>query len=213
MKSFRYRFPFLLAFCALPLLAQPKPKIESDSRLPDARVNTPYITTLSVRGGTAPYAWDVVDGSLPQGMILIGLTGTVGGIPTSAGDFKVTIRVTDAANNQDSQAFRLTVISSEPGPSIDTTSLPAGVVGTAYSANFTASSGTPPYTWLISAGALPSGISLDGSSGALSGTPTTAGNADFTARVSDSTNQSATKQFRITVNPAAPCPRPSQRRR
>ena len=73
---------------------------------------------------------------------------------------------------------------------ITTSSLPNGTVGTAYSATLSASGGTTPYTWSISAGSLPAGLTLNASTGAITGTPTTAGTFSFTAKVTDSSSPS-----------------------
>jgi len=86
-------------------------------------------------------------------------------------------------------------------PKITTTSLPGGVHGSAYSATLKASGGKTPYTWSISAGSLPAGLTLSASTGVISGTPTTAGTSNFTVRVTDSESPtvSATKALSITI--------------
>ena len=71
-----------------------------------------------------------------------------------------------------------------------TTSLPAGSTGTAYSATLSAQAGNPPYTWSISAGSLPAGLSLNGSTGVISGTPSGSGTSSFTVKVSGATGWS-----------------------
>ncbi len=86
---------------------------------------------------------------------------------------------------------------------IDTSSLPDGQVGVAYSATLQASLGTPPYTWSISAGSLPAGLTLAGNSGEISGTPTTEGLSAFTVMVADANSSSDTKELSINVTAAA----------
>lgn len=86
--------------------------------------------------------------------------------------------------------------------SISTTSLPSGTVGTAYSATLSASGGTSPYSWNTASGSLPAGLSLS-STGAITGTPTTAGTYSFTLQVSDGAGHSASAAYTVTVNPAA----------
>jgi hypothetical protein len=83
---------------------------------------------------------------------------------------------------------------------IITSSLPSGTGGSAYSQTLQASGGTIPYTWSITSGSLPSGLSLNSSNGIISGTPTSAGTYTFTVQLRDSTNQTLTKVLSITIN-------------
>jgi hypothetical protein len=89
---------------------------------------------------------------------------------------------------------------------LTTTSLPNGTVGAAYSSTLTATGGVTPYAWSIVAGSLPAGLSLNAQSGTISGTPTSAGTANFTVRVTDAQNpaDTADKAFSLTINGAAP---------
>jgi Putative Ig domain len=90
--------------------------------------------------------------------------------------------------------------SSPAQPQITTTSpLPGGQTTVAYSTALSATGGTPPYTWSVSAGAPPSGLTLS-SAGVLSGTPTAAGPASFTAKVTDAAAQSATAPLQMTID-------------
>jgi len=87
-----------------------------------------------------------------------------------------------------------------------------GTVGTAASLQMSASGGTPPFSW--SATGLPSGLSINSSTGLISGTPTTAGtsNVTVTARDSASTPQSGSTSFTWTVNPVGGgCSSPGQK--
>jgi hypothetical protein len=88
---------------------------------------------------------------------------------------------------------------------ITTTSLPNGTAGIAYSSPITASGGTPPYTY--SASNLPSGLTINGTTGAITGTPaqSSIGTASAAIKVTDSTtpsSQSATSNLSITISPA-----------
>jgi len=84
---------------------------------------------------------------------------------------------------------------------ITTTTIPTAFLNTPYSTTLLASGGTPPYTWSITAGALPTGLSLS-AAGVISGTPgpKTAGVANFTVRVTDSIPATASQALSLTVN-------------
>jgi hypothetical protein len=85
---------------------------------------------------------------------------------------------------------------------ISTSSLPNGVVGSAYSALLHASGGTSPYTWTVQSGQPPLGLALSGTSGTIAGTPTTAETSPFTIGVHDATGAAASKAFSITISDA-----------
>ncbi|MGH9534705.1 MAG: Ig domain-containing protein [Terriglobales bacterium] len=82
--------------------------------------------------------------------------------------------------------------------SVATTTLPAGTTGQAYAATLAATGGTAPYSWAITQGQLPSGLSL-AASGAVSGTPQSAGSATITAQVIDSKGAAATAAVSISI--------------
>ncbi len=69
---------------------------------------------------------------------------------------------------------------------INTPALPNAITQTAYSGALSATGGTTPYTWSVTSGSLPPGLNLNSSSGAITGTPTTAGTFTFTAQAKDS---------------------------
>ncbi len=95
---------------------------------------------------------------------------------------------------------------STPSPLVITTaSLPSGTRGAAYSAGLGASGGTAPYTWTLSGGQLPPGLSLSGQ-GSITGTPSNSGLYPFSVQVRDSAAapQSATANFSIQVAEPAP---------
>lgn len=85
-----------------------------------------------------------------------------------------------------------------PPPAVSTTSLPNGMVGSAYNATLNATGGTPPYTWTES-GTLPPSLALS-TSGNLSGTPTAAGTWNFVVQVTDANSASATQALSVTIN-------------
>ncbi|MBZ5623165.1 MAG: putative Ig domain-containing protein [Acidobacteriia bacterium] len=83
---------------------------------------------------------------------------------------------------------------------ITTTSpLPQGLVSTSYAQTFAVAGGTPAYTWSITAGSLPAGLSLNASTGAITGTPTTAATSSFTVNVVDSLGVGASRDFTLSI--------------
>ena len=86
------------------------------------------------------------------------------------------------------------------GVQITTSSLPNGTVQAAYSATLQATGGTTPYTWSVLSGSLPAGLTLTAASGAISGTPTTAGTSTFTIQVTDNGGNKASAGFTVTIN-------------
>jgi RHS repeat-associated protein len=83
---------------------------------------------------------------------------------------------------------------------ITTSGLSDGTAHQAYSATLSADGGTQSYTWSISSGTLPSGLSLNASTGVISGTPTTAASpTDLTVEVTDSSNPQKTDQAVLSI--------------
>ncbi|MFI6235468.1 putative Ig domain-containing protein [Micromonospora sp. NPDC050784] len=178
---------------------------------PAGEVSVPYSNQLTVNGGTAPFAWSISAGSLPPGVTINASTGLLSGTPTTAGTFSFTVRVVDASSQAATQALSIVIA---PLPTLTFPPPPQGQVGIAYSSQLTVNGGTGPFAWSVSAGSLPPGVTLNPSTGLLSGTPTTAGNFSFTVRVVDSFGQAATRtvSLGITASPtlAFPPPPPGQ---
>ncbi|MGD0271548.1 MAG: putative Ig domain-containing protein, partial [Candidatus Sulfotelmatobacter sp.] len=174
----------------------------SSSSLASGVVGTAYSATLKATGGTAPYHFTVVSGTLPTGLSLSSTTGVVSGMPAASGLFSFTGQVSDSSNPAQT-AQRVFPISINPlnGVAVTTLALPTGIVGTTYSTTLAASGGTYPYSWTVVSGALPAGITLS-KSGTISGTPTGAGKFNFRAQVTDSSSpvQTASQPFSITLS-------------
>lgn len=176
------------------------PVMIAANALPQGTVGVAYsASAMGASGGTPPYTWSVVSGALPAGLTLSS-SGTITGTPTAAGQASFTVQAADSAAKSTTAPFSITVA---PAPlSVSRSTFPDATVGTFYSTTMQAAGGTPPYTWSIAVGAAPLGTTLS-SSGVLKGTPTSAGLASFTVRVTDSAGASATAPLAIRVAAAA----------
>lgn len=140
-------------------------------------------TTFAASGGTAPYTYSITAGSTPAGLTLNTSTGALTGTPTAGGSFSFTVSATDANSFTANDPVTLTV--NAPTITLSPLTLPTGTYGSAYTTvTLTAAGGTSPYTYSVTSGALPTGLSLS-SSGILSGTATAAGTYNFTVQASD----------------------------
>jgi large repetitive protein len=163
---------------------------------PGGEVGVTYSDQLTVTGGTSPFTWSVSSGSLPPGVTLGASTGLLSGTPTTAGTYSFTVKVTDNSGLTSTEAATVTII---PGPSMTFAAPPGGWTNTVYGYTLTESGGTSPFTWSVSSGSLPAGISLS-PDGNLSGTPTATGTSSFTVKVTDANGQSATQATSIAVS-------------
>jgi Putative Ig domain len=173
-------------------------EITTPSTLPSAGLGTAYSTTLAATGGTAPYTWSVSTGALPGGFTL-SAAGLLSGTPSVIGTFSFTAKTTDAAAQVASASMQITV--TQAPLTIATTILPNGELNLAYSAILVAAGGHAPYAWALTSGTLPAGLSLDASTGAISGTPTQmVTGSTLTFEVADSTTPTAqTKSANLTL--------------
>jgi len=155
----------------------------SPSTLPQGMVGLVYTTSVSAAGGLAPYSFSVSAGSLPTGVTLSS-GGAFGGTPTASGPATFTVKVTDSETTPltATQSYTVNILSTL---SITTTSLPAANIGVAYTTTLAATGGQSPYTFAVTTGSLPTGLTLS-TSGTISGTPSVAGTFNFTITVTDS---------------------------
>ncbi|WP_395751928.1 putative Ig domain-containing protein [Prosthecobacter sp.] len=171
------------------------------STLPDAFLGTAYSQTLAASGGTTPYTWTVSSGTLPTGLSLSS-SGVISGTATTANGagVSVTFAVTDAKS---CAATKPLVLQTCPVVTISPTTLPDAAIGTAYSQTLNATGGTASYTWAVSSGTLPAGLTLNASTGVISGTPTTANGAgvSLTFRATDANGCQGTLTATLQVCP------------
>jgi hypothetical protein len=161
-----------------------------------------YSASLKAAGGSGAYLWSITSGSLPSGLALSASSGVISGTPTDGGTFTFTATVSDSSNPVQTKSVSLTLTIASTQLTIASSKLAAGTEGTAYSQSLQASGGTPGYTWSIASGTLPSGLTLAGGSGAISGTPTASGTSTVTVSVSDSSRPVQTKSATLSITVA-----------
>lgn len=172
-----------------------------------ANLNTQYYLTVN----TSPASLSTISGS---GWYNSGASATTGTAPSTITSSGTTYSftgwtvdgssvtgnpITTTMNSAKTATANYISACSSP-PSITTSSLPDGYVGTSYNQTLTVTSGTPSYTWSLLSGSIP-GLSLS-TAGVISGTPTTAGTYQFTVQVNDANNCTANKNLQIIINPS-----------
>ena len=194
---------------SLPLHCNPAPLITNPT--PQQGIfNTAYSLQFLTNAiydppGAAPYKWSLSNCALPANFILSPtglLTGNVVQFDPSviSTSYLCSVTFTDRWNATTTKAFTFNFYQLLTVTNIY---LPSGTAGTAYSANIMASGGSPPATYSFSATGLPAGLTLGGSTGALSGTPTQTGSFNPTFTVTNQSNQTAQAILLLTINPAA----------
>ncbi|MBW4701638.1 fibronectin type III domain-containing protein [Micromonospora sp. RL09-050-HVF-A] len=164
----------------------------------DATVGIAYVATLNVTHGVPPFTWSVASGALPPGLILNPVTNGISGVPTTAGQYPVVIRVVDAAARS---GTRLIVLTVNQAPTLVFPPPPLAEVDAIYADLLTVVGGTAPFVWGLADGSMPPGLTLDPATGLISGRPTFAGTYPATIRVTDANGFSATKPIRLVVQP------------
>lgn len=186
--------------------------------LPNGFVGQQFNATLQATGGVSPYSWRDTSGGFGangqgaagtpcQGLTLnvtaTGLNTMITGTPANAGTCNLTVQIQDSANPRLTASKPLSVIvGAGAGPlAITNATLPNGVEDTNYNATVQTTGGVFPLNFAISAGALPQNVSLNASSGALTGLRPAGGVHSFTVRVQDSGNpqQTVTQAYSLRI--------------
>jgi hypothetical protein len=157
-----------------------------------------YSQTLTATGGTGTPTFAVTTGTLPAGLAL-SAAGVLSGTPTTVGSstFTVTATVGDCTG---AKVYTL-VVAICPVIGVSPDVIPSVSANDSYSQTLTATGGTSPYTFAVTGGALPIGLTLNPSSGALAGFSSVEGNASFTITVTDINGCKATKEYSLCINP------------
>lgn len=169
------------------------PPSVTTSTLPAAGVGAPYSAALQAVDGDGTYQWSVVSGSLPDGLALRS-DGRVVGTPGTAGTFTFRVGVSSGGL---SGAADL-VITVAPALAILSSTLPSGVVGSAYSASVSIAGGDGAPSFAVVSGALPPGLTLGLGTGGVTGVISAAGTFGFSVRVTNALGQAATSPLVVT---------------
>ena len=150
----------------------------STTTLPGVTVGSAYSQTLAAVGGTGTLNWAVTGTSQPPPGLTLNSLGQITGTPTATGTFPFVVQVTDSATKLSAtQALSITVA---PPAAITPATMPNGTVNVPYTSTTLTVPGFTASNWQVSNGTLPAGLTLNASTGVISGTPTAAGNSTFT---------------------------------
>ncbi len=203
--------PALISSLDVNMVVADSPIVVSETLPPGGTLTYPYagygFTVAS--GGSPPFTWAVTKGSPPPGLT-VGRDGSLSGTPTAVGSFAFTVTATDSAPTPGTGLLGFTVNINTPGPLVisATPPPPAAVADSGYSYTFTTISpigGYQPLKWVVTAGALPPGLTL-ATNGVLSGTPTTIGSYPFTVTVTDSAPTPSMNSASFTIQITTPPP-------
>jgi hypothetical protein len=148
-----------------------------------AEIGLPFHLALQATGGRPPYTWSAT--GLPAGFTLDQATGAINGVPGAIGTAPVKVTVTDALRLTSTADVNLSVAAKL---ALAKTLKPAKV-GKAYGSRVVVTGGVKPIAFRIVSGKLPAGISLDRTTGKLSGTPRKAGTSRFAVQARDNLGQ------------------------
>ena len=166
--------------------------------VPGGTAGVAYNQTFTASGGIAPYTYTLT-GALPAGLTFNAATGGLSGTPTVAGTFNFSVTATGSTTGTaGTVTIAYTLVLSAPTIVINPPTLPGAVFSVPYNHVLTAIGGTAPYSFAISAGALPAGVTLS-SSGTLSGAATATGTFNFTVRATDALGFTGTRAYTIAV--------------
>jgi hypothetical protein len=155
-----------------------------------------FSQSFTQSGGIGATTFTLASGTLPSGLTLAA-NGTLAGTPTVVGTFPITVSVTDANGCSGTGPTYNLVISCQT-ISVTPPAVNSGVAGSPFSQTFTQSGAIGTATFSLSAGVLPSGLSL-AANGVLSGTPLQTGTFPITVTVTDSNGCTGSANYTLTI--------------
>jgi type II secretory pathway pseudopilin PulG len=180
------------------VVINPGPSITTTT-LPDGEQSVAYNATVVGSSGTIPYSWSAT--GLPGGLGIDAGTGVISGTPTVTGTFTASVTLTDNSGATANQSLSITLY---PQLLINApANLQPWTINRPYPVTTaTATGGTGNYSW--SATGLPPGMSIDPTTGAISGTPTTSSAFTVTVTVTDNASPLVSKSrgYTLTINAA-----------
>lgn len=169
------------------------PNNELPSGIGGQNYTSPQFTAT---GGTPGYSFTATN--LPLGLTM-SPNGVISGVAMETGEKLITVKVTDANGCMATTVYTLG-IECATDLAIAPNTVPNGMVGMSYSQNFAASGGCGgPFTYAITAGTLPAGLSLNPTTGVLSGTPTTCCDFRFTITATDKCGCSVQQMYVLII--------------
>jgi len=171
--------------------------------LPPGVVGVAYDQVVTATGGLRPLTWERT-GSLPPGLEMTpsGDDARISGTPTTRGTYPFALRVTDSRDPEQLVTIPLSIRIDPVPPTITTAALPPANLGTPYARAVEATGGAAPLAW--EATGLPAGLSINPTTGAISGTPTENGVFAVTVTVTDALDRIDDAVLSLTVNGDAP---------
>ncbi|MBI3424585.1 MAG: putative Ig domain-containing protein, partial [Acidobacteria bacterium] len=132
-------------------------------------------TQLTATGGFGPHVFSIMSGGLPTGLML-SMTGLISGTPLQVGTFSFVVKATDTGGCFGTQSYTLVIVC--PTVSLSPATLPNATINTAYAQTISASPAGGNYTFAVTSGVLPAGLTLN-ANGSFSGAPTQGGTFNF----------------------------------
>ena len=154
--------------------------------------------TYTISATNSPTSYTLASGTLPTGLSLNTSTGVISGTPTATGSYSVTVTATNAGGTSSPATINFTI--TVPAPVV-TGSTQSGTVGTAFT--YTISATNSPTSYAQTGGTLPGGLSLNTSTGVISGTPTTVGSYSITVTATNAGGTSSAATINFTIVAAA----------
>ncbi len=157
-------------------------------------VGVAFSQTFTQSGGIGTTNFSTAS-TLPTGLTLAS-NGLLSGAPTQNGTFPLTVKATDSNGCMGTSNYTLTI--NCPAITVNPANLPNGTTGTNYSQTISATGGTSPYTFTVTSGLLPTGVTF-APGGAIGGAPTQSGTFNFTITATDANGCTGNRAYTLVI--------------